>query len=454
MRVQRSKPSMPTMITGDGDGVANHTGTRALAELADRSGLTDALDQRPAGRRQRRSRHAPGAVLRDVAVMLADGGAFLSDLAVLGGQRDLFGDVASVPTAWRTIEAVAADDLGGIDALRRAKATAMAWAWDQAGGVPLVDGMLVIDVDATHVIAHSDKVGAGGTYKGAFGFYPLLGYVDHGPDATGEPIAGLLRAGNAGSNTVVDHHDIVTQLLDGLPVTPEQAPMLVRCDSAGASHGFVDALAEAGIAFSVGFPCDERVRTAVLDLPATAWRHAATQDGQRRDGAQVAELHSLDLSGWPPGSRAIARRERPHPGAQLTFTDADGWRVQVFVTDQPDADIVDLERRHRAHARVEDRIRDAKDTGLATLPFGDWQRNEVWLELVLIAQSLLAWLQRLCLDGDLAKATPKTLRYRLLHVAARLVVHARTLHVRLQRTWPWTPHLTAAFTRLRALPAA
>lgn len=145
---------------------------------------------------------------------------------------------------------------------------------------------------------------------------------------------------------------------------------------------------------------------------------------------------------------------RPHPGAQLTFTDADGWRVQVFITNQPDADIIDLERRHRAHARVEDRIRDAKDTGLRTLPFGDWQRNEVWLELVLLAQALLAWLQRLCLDGDLAKATPKTLRYRILHVAARLVVHARILHVRLQRTWPWTPALAAAFTRLRSLPAA
>ncbi len=454
MPVQRSKRSMPTAVMCNGDGVANHTGTLALLELADRSGLTRALNERPASFRRRRSRHAPGEVLRDVAVMLADGGTFLSDLEVLAGQRELWGEVASVATAWRTIEAVAADELGGVDALRDARARAMAWAWQQAGGPPLVDGMLIVDVDATHVISHSDKVGAAGTYKGRFGFYPLLGYVDHGTDACGEPIAGLLRPGNAGSNTVIDHHDVVDQVLAGLPVTPEQVPMLVRCDSAGASHGFVDALHAAGIAFSVGFPCDERVRDAVLALPASAWRHAATQDGQRRDGAQVAELVDLDLSGWPAGSRVIARRERPHPGAQLTFTDADGWRVQVFITDQADADVVELERRHRAHARVEDRIRDAKDTGLANLPFGDWQRNEVWLELVLIAQSLLAWLQRLCLDGDLAKATPKTLRYRLLHVAARLVSHARTLQVRLQRSWPWTRQLAHAFTRLRALPAA
>jgi hypothetical protein len=453
LRVQRSKPSLPTTITSTGDGIANHAGVLALLELADRSGLTGALDRRPASRRERRSKHRPGEVLRDVAVTLADGGTCLSDLRALSGQPQLFGEIASVPTAWRVIEAVAADELAGVDALRAARVEAMAWTWRQAG-VPLVDGMLIVDVDATHVIAHSDKHGAAGTYKGGFGFYPLLGYVDHGPDALGEPIAALLRAGNAGSGTVIDHHDIVDQLLDALPVSPEQIPMLVRCDSAGASHGFVDALHEADIAFSVGFPCDERVRDAVLALPARAWRHAATQHRERRDGAQVAELHHLDLTGWPPGSRAVARRERPHPGAQLTFTDADGWRVQAFITDQPDADIVELERRHRAHARVEDRIRDAKDTGLANLPFVDWQRNEVWLELVMLAQSLLVWLQRLCLAGELAKATPKTIRYRLLHVAARLVTRARRLHVRLQRTWPWTPALDIAFQRLRALPAA
>jgi hypothetical protein len=303
-------------------------------------------------------------------------------------------------------------------------------------------------------IAHSEKEGAGGTYKGKFGFYPLLAYVDHGPEATGEPVAGLLRAGNAGSGTAADHVAVVDQLLAALPVTPEQTPMLVRCDSAGASHGFVDALHAAGIGFSVGFACDERVRDAVLALPKQAWRNAVTQDDARREGAQVAELHTLELSGWPPGTRAIARRERPHPGAQLRFVDADGWRVQVFITDQPDADIVELERRHRAHARVEDRIRDAKDTGLANLPFAEWDRNVVWLELVLCAQSLLAWWQTLCLDAELAKAAPKTLRYRLLHVAARIVSKARRLEVRLQATWPWTRQLAAAFTRLRSLQPA
>jgi hypothetical protein len=164
--------------------------------------------------------------------------------------------------------------------------------------------------------------------------------------------------------------------------------------------------------------------------------HARTQHGQIRDGAAVAELHTLDLSGWPPGTRAIARREPLHPGAQTSFLDADGHRVTVFITDQPDADIAGLQRRHRGHARVEDRIRTAKATGLGNLPHRDFARNEVWLELALVACDLLAWTQRLTLDGDLAAAEPKTLRYGLLHVAARVTSHARQQRLRLQRTWP------------------
>jgi hypothetical protein len=441
------------LVTGDGDGVASHTGTRLLADVADAVGLTEALGRRPTLRRQRRSRHDPGRVLRDVAVMLADGGDCVSDLAVLRDQPELFGDVASHATAWRTLEAVAADELGGVDGIRAARAAARARVWDR-DGVPTVDGMLTIDVDATFVTAHSDKDRAAGTYKGGYGFYPLLAFVDHGDDGTGEPLAGVLRPGNAGSNTVLDHHDVLTLLLAQLPVDPTRTPTLVRVDSAGASHGFVNALRDAGIMFSVGFPIDADVRDAVLALPTTAWWHARTQTGDVRAGAAVAELAGLDLSGWPPGTRAIARREPLHPGAQPSFLDADGHRITVFITDQPDADITALERRHRAHARVEDRIRTAKDTGMRNLPHRDFARNEVWLELVLAACDLLAWTQRLTLDGDLARAEPKTVRYRLLHVAARVTRHARQQRLRLQRTWPWTPQLLDAFTRARALAVA
>lgn len=438
-------------ITCDGDGVGNHAGARLLVEVADRLGLTAGLGARLREQRERRSAHDPGAVLRDLAVTLADGGTCISDLAALRDQPALFGGVASHPTAWRTLEAVAADDFG-VDALRAARAAARRRAWEADGGPPLVDGLLTIDVDATLVTAHSEKDGAAGTYKGTFGFHPLLAYLDHG-DGTGEPLAGVLRPGNAGSNTVIDHHDLLELVLAQLPLSPEQVPMLVRADSAGASHGFLQALRDAGMMFSVGFDLTLDVRDAVLAVPAAAWVHARTQDGEVRAGAEVAELHGLDLSAWPAGTRAIARREPLHPGAQQAFTDADGHRITCFITDQPEADVAELERRHRAHARVEDRIRTAKDTGLANLPCGDFQRNEAWLEIVLVAQDLTAWTQRLCLDGELAVAEPKTLRYRLWHVAARIVRHARRTIIRLQRTWPWARQLATAFTRARALPA-
>ena len=181
---------------------------------------------------------------------------------------------------------------------------------------------------------------------------------------------------------------------------------------------------------------------------------AIDADGGDRDGAQVAELATLDLpaAGWPAGTRAICRRERPHPGAQLRFTDADGWRFQVFITDQPDPDLARLELRHRQRARVEDRIRAAKATGARNLPFDLWRGNAVWLQLVLLALDLVGWAQALLLEGELAVAEPKTLRYRLLDVAARIVCHARRLILRLQASWPWTVELARAFARLRALP--
>jgi Transposase DDE domain group 1 len=198
---------------------------------------------------------------------------------------------------------------------------------------------------------------------------------------------------------------------------------------------------------------DQHVREAILVQPEHAWTPAVDADGQVRHGAEVAELTGwIDLGRWPAGTRAICRREDAHSGAQLRFTDVDGHRFQVFLTDQPDPDVACLELRHRQRARVEDRIRAAKATGLANLPFDRWRRNAVWLELVLCAQDLTGWTQALLLDGDLAVAEPETLRYRLLHVAARLVRHARRTVLRLQRAWPWAAQVALAFTRLRALP--
>jgi Transposase DDE domain group 1 len=444
LRVQRDGRSFTVEVTPDGEGLVSHAGAALLAEVADRLGLTRALCEGLAGMRERRGGHAPGRVVRDLAVMLADGGDCLSDLCAVRDQEPLFGPVASNATAFRVIDQIAGD-AQLLDALRAARARAREHAWN-AGARP---GRIVIDIDATLITAHSDKDGAAGTFKGGFGFHPLLAYLDD----TREALAGVLRAGNAGANTASDHIDVLDLTLEQLPrEVVEQAQIVVRTDSAAATHELTDELRAARINFLMGFDLTETVRQAILSLPESAWRPAIRQDGETRQGAWVAEISDrLDLAGWPEGCRVIVRRERPHPGAQLSFTDHDGHRFLATLTDLA-GDAVELERLHRARAGAEDRVRAAKQTGLQNLPFRDFDHNAVWLEISLIAQDLIAWTQLLTLEGELAICEPKTLRYRLLHTAGRLAFHARQATLRLQRTWPWARQLAAAFARLAALP--
>jgi Transposase DDE domain group 1 len=447
LRVQATNSRSSFEVATDGTGVVGHAGAALLRELADRVGLTRALGwQQPDGRR----RHPDAAVLRDLAVLLADGGDCLSDLAVLRDQPELFGPVASTPTAWRIIER-ASRDPDGLARLRAARAHARARAW-AVGGDPDVE-LLVIDADATLVLAQTDaKEGAAGTYKHSFGFAPLLAYLDRG-HAPGEPLAGILRPGNAAPGATDDLIALVDLALAQLPSSAADQPVLVRSDSAAASTRLAWHLREQGVGFSVGMQVDAHLREAILAQPEVAWTPAVEPDGQVRTGAEACELTGwVDLHTWPPGTRALCRREDAHPGAQLRFTDHDGHRFQVFLTDQADPDIAALELRHRQRARVEDRIRAAKATGLQNLPFDRWRRNAVWLELVLMAQDLTGWTQALLLAGPLAHAEPKMLRYRLLHVAARIVRHARRIILRLQGSWPWAAELAGAFARLRALP--
>jgi hypothetical protein len=386
-------------------------------------------------------------VIRDLAVMLADGGEALCDLGTVRDQEALFGAVASDSTAYRLIEQIAAD-AGALERMRAARAEARARAWRRGARPRLIE----IDLDATLLVAHSDKEGAAGNWKGGFGFHPMLAYLDGSEEA----LAGRLRPGNAGANTAADQIAVLDAALGQLPKrVAAREPILVRADSAGATHELLEFCRDGRLRFSVGFDLTEPVRTAILSRGEDAWVPAIGQDGQPRDddGAQVAELTAaLDLSAWPAGSRVIVRRERPHPGAQLSFTDHDGHRFQATLTDQPDSDIAYLEARHRGHARVEDRIRTGKDTGMEKLPFRDCAMNAVWLELSLIAQDLLAWTKALCLDGELAACEPKRLRYRLLHVAGRLAFHARQAILHLDHDWPWARELAAAFQRLAALP--
>jgi hypothetical protein len=444
-RVKRNLTRPTLSVTADGRGVAAHAGTRLLAEMAEATGLTRALSEAMVPTVARRRRHDPGRVLLDLALTVADGGTSLSDLAVLRDQPALFGPVASTPTASRVVDDVDADRL---EAIRTARCRARAAAW-AAGLNPVTShGPVILDFDATLLDAASEKEKAERTYKKGYGFFPCF------LDATREALAGILRPGNAGANTAADHIKVLDLALAQLPVAPDGpngVAMLVRCDSAGASHEFIDALRERGIEFSVGFPVTEDVRTAIQKLPKKAWSEAIRSDCSEREGAQVAELTGLDLQAWPTGTRAFVRREEPHPGAQFNLFDPDGWRYQVFICDSTDPDISYLEARHRGHARVEDRIRCAKDTGLRRLPFPEFENNACWVELVLMAQDLLAFTQGLVLKDDLAKAEPKRLRYTILHTAGRLTTSGRVTTLRLQQEWPWAKNLADAFDRLRSL---
>jgi hypothetical protein len=427
-------------VRADATGLSSRAGTALLPLAAERLGLSDALGWALAETRERRSAHDPGRVFCDLAVMLADGGRCVSDLVALGSQPALFGAVASVSTARRVLLSISDTEL---DRLRAARAQARARAW-AAGAAP---AEVILDFDATPITAHSDKQHAAGHYKGGFGFHPLLATCGR------EVLAGILRPGNAGANNAADHLQVFELALEQLPPQALDGAILARSDSAGASHALAEACRETRVRFSFGYAIDDRVREAILAVPEAAWRPAINTDGKPRDGAWVAELTGhVSLDAWPDGSRLIVRRERPHPGAQLTFTDVDGHRFQCFITDQEGDDLAALEARHRAHAIVEDRVRELKSTGLANLPFSAFAPNQAWLEAALCAHDLTIWTQELCLDGEHRVCEPKRLRYRLLHVAGKLTRHARQLTLHLPADWPWAAAIAKAFKRLAALP--
>ena len=485
-------------VTSDGAGIVSHAGAALLRVLCDRLGLTGGLSRALAT--DRLLTHDRGRVLADLACAIADGAEVISDFRVMGDQQELFGPVASVPTCWRALNEIAG---GGRRALARVTAagnaarrpawTAIAARHGALPGVPVadkvLDGVTCIRLDATVTPAHSDKELAEPNFKG-FGHHPLLAYCDN----TAEPLAGMLRKGSAGSNTVADHLDILAAAITALPPAFRHR-LMVTCDGAGASHGLISRLDELAtrpghqLIYSVGWGLGDRERAAIRQVPAQAWQIAIDARGEVRERraedactdhgcahrrcwleeAHVTELTALlrrgrggdQLAGWPASLRVFARRERPHPGAQLTlFETQDGWRYSLWVTNLPGrtsgwrGQPAYIDAAHRVHARVEDCIRTGKDTGIGHFPSQAFALNQAWLAAALIAAALLAWLRLLALDGHLAKAEPKTLRYRILHAAARLTRSGRRRHLKISATWPWALAVVTAWNRITALPQA
>ena len=438
-------------VTGGDVSTAQLAGAHLLGELADRVGLSSAYSAAVPWGGERAPLHDRGRLLSQVAVMLAAGGRCVADMAALRDQPALFGAVASDPTIWRTFDAI---DPAVLDALRAARAEARAVVW----GRRRRRGPVVLDVDASLVEIHSEhKQGAASHYKGGFGFQPMFCFSDDG-----EALAGILRPGNAAANSGADQLAVVDLALAQLPAAvaaghhagdaPSQVGerIVVRADTAGHVRSFIAGLAARNIEFSISARVSDQLDAAIMHIPARRWRPAINPDGSARRGAQIVELHNVTLPGVPTETRVIVRRERPHQGAQLRLWDHDGWRHQVLLTNSA-GPARRLEVRHRRHGEVENRIKNAKDCGLERMPFTSFDANAAWMEMVLAAADLLVWCQQLLLTGDLAVAEPRTLRYRLLHVAGRLVRRARQLWLRLPEHWPWTEDLLDAYRRLAAI---
>lgn len=428
-------------------------GAALLLKSAQVSGLTKELSGALSPWRPTRSVHDPGKMVLDLAVTIALGGDCVADAAVVRAQPELFGTVASDPTISRLIDTLGADAAAVIAAIRAARAAARATVWGHRAPVPTT-GPVVVDLDATLVGAHSEKEGATPNFKRGFGFHPLLAFVDHGAGGTGEPLVGMLRPGRANANTAADQIAVLDAALAQLPegLRPR---VLVRGDSGSGVQALLWHVHALGLAYSVGFSARQPVQDALAALPKQAWRAARDADGGPRVGAQVAELTRwmpATLTGWPPGMRIIARRERPHPGAQLHITDQDGWRITVFATNTVGGRIAELEVRHRLRARAEDRIRGLKDTGMTNLPLQAFAKNQIWLELACLAYELLTWTQLLAWPEQPARTwEPKRLRLRLLAVAARLITTGRRRILRLSKRWPWADLITSGHQHVAAL---
>jgi hypothetical protein len=443
------------VVSADGTGIISQAGGLLLTQALRATGLDAGLSAALGRWRPGRAVHDPGKVIADLAVTLALGGDCLADIAMLRAEPELFGPVASDPVVSRLITRLAADAPRALRAIRAARAMARERAWalaaDAAPGSG--GGLIPVDIDATIVTAQSEKDQAAPTWKKTFGFHPLAVFADHGSEGSGEPLAILLRPGNAGSNTAADHIEAARLAFAQLP-EERRRRALIRADSGGGTHEFLAWLTRPGrrLAYSVGFPVTDDVQDAIAKVPARAWTPAYDAEGLVRPGAWIAGLTGvLDLSSWPAGMRVIARKERPHPGAQLRFTDVDGHRVTCFATSTRGGQLADLELRHRRRARCEDRIRCAKDTGLRNLPLHGFAQNQIWCEIVALACELTAWTQMLALDGKARRWEPKRLRLRIFSAAARLVHGGRRLRLRISAQWPWATHITAAITRIQAL---
>jgi len=446
----------PVVVEPGGTGVVAHVGLHALCSFADRVGLGDALSLAIPIPAERSPLHDRGKVLVQQMATIAGGGESCADIEYLRQEETLFGFVPSDSTVWRTFHEITPKTRV---ALKKALASVRAKVWSRSAATSGT-GPVVLDVDASLVEIHNEnKEGTGPTYKGGYGFHPLLLFAD----ATGEALSGMLRPGNAGSNTVTDHlvvtDEAITQLPDEVAAGHHEGDdsslvrrdVVMRADSAGCTEDYLGGLRARNIGFAVVCRRNAQVEAAILDAIGLeeCWADAVRQDGEPREGAAVIELTSLvNLSNYPEGTRLIVRREPLHPGAQQSLFPSLEFRYWGFYTDQA-GEAVALDA--FMHAHVEENISRLKDSGLLRFPFSSLEANKNWLFCVLAAADLVRWFQLICCEGELALARPKALRWSLLHAPGRVVHSARRVIVRVLDGWPSAKVLLSAYRRIALL---
>jgi hypothetical protein len=463
-------------VTADGTGLAGYAGGVLLRKLADRCGLTAALEG-ALTQRGRFPQFSRGVVLVSTAIAIALGATAMADIALLGQLAPVLGEAPSASTVRRTL-GLASDRV--LVRVAQARARIRAHVWDQveaAGGFPWLEiagktltGWLFLDMDATLVNAYSDKEGAAPTWKKGYGFHPLAAWCAN----TRECLDMLLRPGSAGSNTFTDHKEVLDRALKQVP-SRFRRHVIVRIDGAGASHDLVKHLLKLStprkrLLFTCGWMITAADEAALAAVPAGAWKPGIRQDGSPEDDKDVTEItHLMSRAGnWPGGLRWIARRVKPSRRHLKNLTDYEkktGWKYSITCTNIPDSGIPAvpgshhpqyIDVLHRDHATVETAgVETAKAMGLRNLPSKTWQVNKGWVLAANIAADLTAWARLLGLHDqeDLRDAEPDTLRYRIWHLPARLVRHARKRILKISPDWPWKDAFLTCWQRLCSLPA-
>lgn len=490
--------------------ICSNVGTLLIADTANSLGIADVLDEHLAGLTPDTITHTAGTVMTSMAVALTAGATCLDDLNLLNPlvNTGLTRTTGSVTTAHRRVHQLA-DRVDVVDdKMTRAMRTIRTRAWNALGTLnPTTCATkadpLIIDIDASLIHIHSNKQDAAPTYKGGYGFHPLCAFLDHGPGLGGEPLALLMRPGNAGANNADDHIALIRNAYRTLPGSECGGSIghkiLVRTDGAGGTKKVATYLHSRGFAYSLGIRVNDKIGTLVStmsdDVKQGVLRPGADGGVTDTDTAYVADItgllatgkageYGINLTDFPPNTRVIVRVEYPAAGCQLRITDVDGRRVTAFITNSVGQPQV-LDLRHRGRGRCEQRIKDAKDLGFLAVPHHSFAANRIWMHAVFLAGALSTWSRLLGADPvqlstakktatDLRRSAhrskspaakkartaarswwwlwdPGSLRARVLSTAATVARHARQVRVHLDGNAPHAGLLAAALARIRSL---